>query len=131
MQTHAYAKLKRTLGSETFRMYYTYVCTVEVKKKNLQNLSQNIINPQRACAARVTVLGSCVCLSVRSILATTSKSKLRKRYPTLHRDKTKRIKLAIFLKMLRSKVMASFAHFVGIRRSCRALQFILGLFSSS
>ena len=27
--------------------------------------------------------------------------------------------------MLRSKVMASFAHFVGVRRSCRALQFIL------
>ena len=35
------------------------------------------------------------------------------------------IKRAIFLKMLRSKVMASFAHFVGVRRSCRALQFIL------
>ena len=34
-------------------------------------------------------------------------------------------KLAIFLKMLRSKVMASHAHFVGVRRSCRALQFIL------
>ena len=33
--------------------------------------------------------------------------------------------MAIFLKMLRSKVMASFAHFVGVRRSCRALQFIL------
>ena len=30
-----------------------------------------------------------------------------------------------FLKILRSKVMASFAHFVGIRRSCRALHFIL------
>ena len=27
--------------------------------------------------------------------------------------------------MLRSKVMASFAHFVGVRRSCRALQLIL------
>ena len=37
----------------------------------------------------------------------------------------KEIKLAIFLKMLRSKVMASFGHFVGVRRSCRALQFIL------
>ena len=64
----------------------------------------------------------CVCVSVRSISATTSKSKPRKRY---HRDKKKRIKLAIFLKMLRSKVMASFAHFVGVRRFCRALQFIL------
>ena len=27
--------------------------------------------------------------------------------------------------MLRSKVMASFAHFIGVWRSCRALQFIL------
>ena len=33
--------------------------------------------------------------------------------------------LAIFLKMLRSKIMASFAHFVGVRRSCRTVQFIL------
>ena len=33
--------------------------------------------------------------------------------------------MAIFLEMLRSKVMASFAHFIGVRRSCRALQFIL------
>ena len=82
------------------------------------------INPRRACAARVTVLGSCVCVSVRSISATTSKSKPQND-PTLYRDKTKRIKLAIFLKMLRSKAMASFAHFVGVRRSCRALQFIL------
>ena len=39
--------------------------------------------------------------------------------------KKKKKKLAIFLKMIRSKVMASFAHFVGVRRSCRALQFIL------
>ena len=35
------------------------------------------------------------------------------------------MKLAIFLKMLHSKVMATFAHFVGVRRSCRALQLIL------
>ena len=43
-----------------------------------------IINPRRACAARVTVVVLCVCvcvcLSVRSISATTSKSKHRKRY---------------------------------------------------
>ena len=29
------------------------------------------------------------------------------------------------IKMLRSKVMVSFAHFVGVWRSCTALQFIL------
>ena len=90
-----------------------------------------LINPRRACAARVTVVVLCVCVcvcvcvSVCSISATTSKSKPRKTIPTLHCDKKKRIKLAIFLKMLRSKVMASFAHSVGVRRSCRALQFIL------
>ena len=38
-------------------------------------------------------------------------------------DKEK--KTGDFLKMLLSKVMASFAHFVGVRRSCRALQYIL------
>ena len=84
-----------------------------------------VINPRHACAARVTVLGSCVCVSVRSISATTSKSKPRKQYQRFIATRQKRIKLAIFLKMLRSKVMASFAHFVGVRRSCRALQFIL------
>ena len=85
-----------------------------------------LINPRRACAARVTVLGSCVCvcLSVRSISATTSKSKPENdTYASSRQDKEK--KLANFLKMLRSKVMASFSHFVGVRRSCRALQFIL------
>ena len=63
-------------------------------------------------------------MSVRSISATTSKSKPRNRYQRFIATR-QRIKLAIFLKMLRSKVMASFAHFVGVRRSCRALQFIL------
>ena len=46
------------------------------------NQLHKVINPRRACAARVTVLGSCVCVcvSVRSISATTSKSKPRKQY---------------------------------------------------
>ena len=34
-------------------------------------------------------------------------------------------KMGDFLKMLRSKVMASFAHFVSVQRSCRSLQFML------
>ena len=67
----------------------------------------------------------CVCVSVRSILAATSKSKPRKRYQRFIATRQREIKLAIFLKMLRSKVMASFAHFVGVLRSCRAVQFIL------
>ena len=67
----------------------------------------------------------CVCLSVRSISATTSKSKPRKRYQRFIATRKREKKLAILLKMLSSKVMASFDHFVGVRRSCRALQFIL------
>ena len=83
-----------------------------------------IVNPRRACAARITVV--CLCLSVRSISATTSKRKPRKRYQRFIATRQRELKLEIFLKILRSKVMASFAaHFVGVRRSCRALQFIL------
>ena len=51
-------------------------CSVELSPK----LSLFIINPWCACAAKVTVLGLCGCVSVRSISATTSKSKPRKRY---------------------------------------------------
>ena len=85
----------------------------------------HLINTRRACAARVTVLGSCVCVSVRSISATTSKSKPRKRYQRFIATRQREKKRAISFKMLRSKVMASFTHFVGVRRSCRALKFIL------
>ena len=48
-----------------------------------------------------------------------------KRYQRFIATRQREKKLAIFLKMLRSKVMASFTQFVGVRRSCRALQFIL------
>ena len=67
----------------------------------------------------------CVCLSVRSISATTSKVSPENDINASSRQ-DKENKTGDFLKkMLRSKVMASFAHFVGVRRSCRALQFIL------
>ena len=82
-----------------------------------------IINPRRACAARVTVLGSCVCLSAPFRPLRVKVSPKNDTNASSRQDKKK--KRAIFLKMLRSKVMASFAHFVGVRRSCGALQFIL------
>ena len=39
-----------------------------------------IINPRRACAARVTVMYSCVCVSVTSLTATPLKYRYKVRY---------------------------------------------------
>ena len=82
-------------------------------------------------AARVTVYTWFVCVCVRVCVSLSAPFRpLRVKVSpendtnaSSRQDKEK--KRAIFLKMLRSKVMASFAHFVGVRRSCRALQFIL------
>ena len=86
-----------------------------------------IVNPRRACAARVTnlryLVRVCVCLSAPFRPLRVKVSPENNTNASSRQDKEN--KLAIFLKMLRSKVMASFSHFVGVRRSCRALQFIL------
>ena len=75
------------VGSHTVLLVYMTGC--ETTQENQQYLNcihsmnyAEVINPRRACAARVTVvvLCVCVCLSVRSISATTSKSKPQKRY---------------------------------------------------
>ena len=93
------------------------------------SLKLRLINPRRACAARVTVLGLCVCVCVCVCLSAPFRPLRVKVSPendtnaSSRQDKEKEV--LIFFKMLRSKVMASFAHFVGVRRSCRALQFIL------
>ena len=86
-----------------------------------------MINPRRACAARVTELGSCVCVCVCLFAPFRPlRVKVRPENDTNASSRQdKENKTGNFLKMLRSKVMASFAHFVGVRRSCRALQFIL------
>ena len=84
-----------------------------------------IVNPRRACAARVTVLGSCVCVCLSAPFRPLRVKVSPENDTNASSRQDKENKLAIFLKMLRSKVMASFSHFVGVRRSCRALQFIL------
>ena len=80
----------------------------------------SLMNPRRACAARVMVLGgSCVCVCVCVCLSNPFRPLRVKVSPENDTNASSRQdKLAIFLKMLRSKVMASFAHFVGVRRSC-------------
>ena len=65
------------------------------------------INPRRACA-RVTVVGLCVfvCLSVTTFSPTSRNKTAKKRYVRLHRYTSLILKLAIFVKVLLSKVMA-------------------------
>ena len=65
----------------------------------------------------------CVCLSAPFRPLRVKVSPENDTNASSRQDKEK--KWVIFLKMLRSKVMASFAHFVGVRRSCRAPHFIL------
>ena len=73
-----------------------------------------IINPRRACAARVTVLGLSfrpsvclsVCLSVTTFSATTRNKAAKKRYQRVQYHTGLIFKMAIFVKALRSEVMA-------------------------
>ena len=65
----------------------------------------------------------CVCLSAPFRPLRVKVSPENDTNASSRQDKEK--KKAIFLKILSSKVMAAFAHFVGVRRSFRALQFIL------
>ena len=66
----------------------------------------DVVNPRRACAARVTVLGLCVCLSVTTFSAATRNETAKKRYQRVQCHTGFIFKMAILIKMLRSKVMA-------------------------
>ena len=68
----------------------------------------HVINPRRACTARVTVLS--VCLSVTTFSATARNNAPNKIYQRLQRDMSKVLKVPFSLKMLGSEVMASFAY---------------------
>ena len=73
-----------------------------------------IINPRRACAARVTVVGLCVCLSVCLFVClsvddysrTTGYEAAYERYQQLRCYKGMKTNVAILLKRLRSRDMA-------------------------
>ena len=74
----------------------------------MQPSADNIINPRRACAARVTVVVLCVCLcvSVRDYSRTTGYEAAYERYQQLQCHKGLKINVAILLKPLRSGDMA-------------------------
>ena len=69
-----------------------------------------LINPRRACAARVTVVVLCVCLSVclfvHDYSRTTGYEAAYERYQHLQCNKDTKNKQAILLKRLRSRDMA-------------------------
>ena len=73
---------------------------------------QTVVNPRRACAARVTVVGLCVgrsvCLSVDDYSRTTGYEAAYERYQQLqcYMYKGMKINVAILLKRLRSRDMA-------------------------
>ena len=69
-----------------------------------------VVNPQRACAGKVTVLGLCislsVCLSVTVILLPRAMQRTIGNTNGFSATQVTKNKKAIFLKLLRSKVMA-------------------------
>ena len=71
---------------------------------------EQLINPRRACAARVTVVVLCVCLSVclsvYDYSRTTGYEAVHERYQQLQCYKGKKNNVAILLKRLRSRDMA-------------------------
>ena len=78
-----------------------------------------IINPRRACAARVTVLGS-VCVSVTQHL--TSRIFIRATNDTTYLTGNEGQKICVvFSENVRCKVMTTFAYFGRVRRFYNAL----------
>ena len=70
-------------------------------------VNSDIINPRRACAARVTVVDLCVCLSVCLSVDDYSRNEAAyERYQQLQCYKGMKTNVAILLKRLRSRDMA-------------------------
>ena len=106
-------------------MVYTSYFSFPTKKLTPECTYTAIASHCPCSIARVTVLGLSVCVSLSAPFRPLRVKVSPENDTNSSSRQDKENKTAIFLKMLRSKVMASFAHFVGVRRSCRALQFIL------
>ena len=74
---------------------------------NTHDVCPEVINPRRTCA-RVAVLGLCVCVTTSP--ATTHNWASNWRYLRLRRKLGSILNMVFSLKMLRSKVMASFTY---------------------
>ena len=78
----------------------------------------HFINPRRACARGLLYLPVCVCLSVTTLAVASFVSTLEIRYEQLYYGIFLILNVWIFIKMLRSEVMASFAYRDSLRRYC-------------
>ena len=99
-------------------LYYKHLCQrgkgplYEGTSKSMEGVAaRDIFNPRRACAARVTVLGSVcvyVCLSVKSHLTygASVRPENAENAVTYSTGNKGQKFVAIFLKLLRSRVMA-------------------------
>ena len=99
-------------------LYYEklLILPTTVLEQTMNNLKQRVmkstlvINPRRACAARVTVVVLCVCLSVCLFVSdysrTTGYVAAYERYQQLQCYKGKKTNVAILLKRLCSRDMA-------------------------
>ena len=86
-------------------MLFIQSCVVVVRKTQYV-LIVCIINPRRACAARVTVVGLCVCVCVYDYSRTTGYEAAYELYQQLQCYKGKKTNVAILLKRLRSRDIA-------------------------
>ena len=95
---------------------YTILLNSCTKQNILHVVPADIINPRRACAERVTVVVSCVCvclyvcLSAHVILAVRAIKKYNERCHRVKRQICGNIKMAFSFQLSYSKVRASFAH---------------------
>ena len=93
-----------------YRLYGPKAYVDKMKVITDSMMSSGLINPRRACAARVTVLVLCVCLSVclsvSNYSRTTGYEAAYERYQQLQCYKGKKNNVAILLKRLRSRDMA-------------------------
>ena len=107
--------ISRNLGIPTLLGLFSSHCiTVQGMKSHTENslvcITHSIINPPRACAARFTVVGLCVCLSVCLFVddysRTTGYEAAYERYQQLQCYKGMIYNVAILLKRLRSRDIA-------------------------
>ena len=70
-----------------------------------------LINPRRTCAERVTVVVSCVCMSVRTLYSGSTRSyKYNERCHRVKRQICGNNKMLFFFKLSYSKVRAGFTY---------------------
>ena len=89
---------REMMKSGVLNIALCFSVTVRLKSWTIKDEDNSIINPRRACAARVTVLDRLsVCLSVTTFSATTRNETKKERYQQIHRYTGFILKKTIFV----------------------------------